>query len=257
MITFSILKSSMARKRAREAGTGVLDDGRVLRIFPALFPVINTLFPTFGSAPLALANPFGPADHELAGWFHSHLNHVLVTVFSAFTELGSGEWIGLVLGLSILFLLWKRSWPAVATLVVAVPGGMLLNELLKLEVHRQRPFFVDPFGSWSGYSFASGHSIGATLLYGQLALLLVPMLKDRHGRGLTIGLATLLILLVGFSRIALGAHYLTDVLGGIVLGIFWLIVCALVSRSLRRDVVALAGNRPFPTNQQAPAQSLL
>jgi membrane-associated phospholipid phosphatase len=202
------------------------------------------LLPTLGSAPLALANPFSPVDHELAGWFHSHLNHVLVTVFSTFTELGSGEWIGLVLGLSILFLLWKRSWPAMATLVVAVPGGMLLNELLKLAVHRQRPFFVDPFDSWSGYSFASGHSIGATLLYGQLALLLVPMLKDRHGRGLTIGLAALLILLVGLSRIALGAHYLSDVLGGIVLGIFWLMLCFFISRSVGWQGKGLPYNLP-------------
>jgi membrane-associated phospholipid phosphatase len=121
---------------------------------------------------------------------------------------------------------------------------MLLNELLKLEVHRQRPFFVDPFGSWSGYSFASGHSIGATLLYGQLALLLVPMLKGRHGRGLTIGLAALLILLVGLSRIALGAHYLSDVLGGIVLGILWLILCFWISKSVRWQPKRLPYNLP-------------
>jgi undecaprenyl-diphosphatase len=216
----------------------------VFCVFSRRFSVINPLLSTFGSAPVALANPFAPVDQELAGWFHSHLSHPLVTVFSAITELGSGEWIGLVLGLSILFLLWKRSWPAMATLVVAVPGGMLLNELLKLEVHRARPFFADPFGSWSGYSFASGHSIGATLLYGQLALLLVPMLKDRHGRGLTIGLAALLILLVGISRIALGAHYLSDVLGGIVLGILWLMLCFRLSKSARWQPKRLPYNLP-------------
>lgn len=221
----------------------------------------NTLLPTLDSAPLALANPFAPVDNELAGWFHSHLNHALVTVFSAFTELGSGEWIGVVLGLSILFLLWKRSWPAVATLVVAVPGGMLLNELLKLEVHRQRPFFVDPFGSWSGYSFASGHSIGATLLYGQIALLLIPVLKDRHGRGLTIGLAALLILLVGLSRIALGAHYLSDVLGGIVLGIFWLMLCFWLSTSIRRRGASISSLVPrhssLPADLAPPAREAM
>jgi undecaprenyl-diphosphatase len=219
------------------------------------------LLPTLGRAPLALANPFAPVDRELAGWFHSHLNHMLVMVFSAVTELGSGEWIGLVLGLSILFLLWKRSWPAIATLVVAVPGGMLLNELLKLEVHRQRPFFIDPFGSWSGYSFASGHSIGATLLYGQLALLLVPILKERHGRGLTIGLAALLILLVGFSRIALGAHYLSDVLGGIVLGILWLMLCFWLSKSVRRRSLLISSpvtcHSSLPTDLAPPASESL
>jgi membrane-associated phospholipid phosphatase len=202
--------------------------------------VTTLLLPAVDIASLALANPFAPVDQELAGWFHSHVSHLLVTVLSAFTELGSGEWIGIALSLAILFLLWQRSWTAVATLVVAVPGGMLLNELLKLAVHRQRPFFVDPLGSWSGYSFASGHTIGATLLYGQLALLVVPMLKNRSSRGLTIGVTTLLILLVGFSRIALGAHYLSDVLGGIVLGLLWLLICLFISRSIRRNPADLA-----------------
>ena len=192
------------------------------------------------NAPLALANPFAPVDQEMAGWFHSHLNHFFVTILSALTELGSGEWIGVILGLTILFLLWRRAWPSIALLVVAVPGGMLLNELVKLEVHRSRPFFVDPFGSWSGYSFASGHTIGATLLYGQLAIFLVPMLKNRQWRNLAIGLTTMMILLVGLSRIALGAHYLSDVIGGIVLGILWLLVCLFISRSIRPSAIDLA-----------------
>jgi undecaprenyl-diphosphatase len=56
------------------------------------------------------------------------------------------------------------------TLIVAVPGEMLLNECVKVLVHRHRPLVDGPFVDWSGYSFASGHTIGATLLYGQLLL---------------------------------------------------------------------------------------
>src|SRR5207244_3899568 len=76
-------------------------------------------------------------------------------------------------------------------------------------------WFVD----WSGYSFASGHTIGATLLYGQLALFILPAMKARHCRRLTVASAALLIALVGFSRIAFGAHFLTDVLGAIAFGL--------------------------------------
>jgi undecaprenyl-diphosphatase len=122
-------------------------------------------------------------------------------------------------------------------MVVAVPGGMLLNEWVKLLVHRHRPFVDGWFVDWSGYSFASGHTIGATLLYGQLALFIIPMIKNRGGRVLVFSAATFVIVLVGFSRIALGAHYLTDVLGGMFLGTSWLTLCLLVSRPLRQAVV--------------------
>ena len=65
---------------------------------------------------------------------------------------------------------------------------------------------------WSGYSFASGHTIGATLLYGHLAFFILPALKARHWRVLSVFSAAPLVGLVGFSRIALAAHFLTDVL---------------------------------------------
>src|SRR5437764_15358315 len=138
-----------------------------------------------------------------------------LAILRALCEPGSGEWIGITLFVGVLFFAWKRCWPSLATLIIAVPGGMLLNELIKLMVHRQRPFVDGPFVDWSGYSFASGHTIGATLLYGQLALFIVPAIKSRRWRRLTVATAMLFVLLVGFSRIALGAHYLTDVLAGI------------------------------------------
>ena len=174
---------------------------------------------------LAVANPFWSADHGIATWFHDRLTPVFVSVLRAFTEFGSGEWIGIILFALVLFFAWKRWWPSLVTLIVAVPGGMLLNEWLKLVVHRHRPFVDGPFVDWSGYSFASGHTIGATLLYGQLLLFVLPALKTRHWRLLCISTAISLVLLVGFSRIALGAHFLTDVLAAIFFGIVWLMLC--------------------------------
>ena len=159
---------------------------------------------------------------------------MFVNVLRTFTEFGSAEWIGAILFALVLFFAWRRWWPSVATLIVAVPGGMLLNEWVKVLVHRHRPFVEGPFVDWSGYSFASGHTIGATLLYGQLLLLVLPALKARHWRLLCIFSAISLVLLVGFSRIALGAHFLTDVLAAIFFGIVWLTLCLLAGKPIRR-----------------------
>jgi membrane-associated phospholipid phosphatase len=156
------------------------------------------------------------------------------------TDFGSGKWIGVVLFALVLFFVWKRWWPSLVTLIIAVPGGMLLNEWLKLAVHRDRPFLEGAFVDWSGYSFTSGHTIGATLLYGQLLLFVLPSLKGRHLRLLCIFSAASLVLLVGFTRIALGAHFLTDVLAAIFFGIIWLMLCTVLGKSVRRRTVASA-----------------
>jgi undecaprenyl-diphosphatase len=213
---------------------------------------------------LAIVNPLAGPDHEVAGWFHAHLTRGFVSVLRAFTEFGSSEWIGVVLFFVVLYFVWKRWWPSLMTLIVAVPGGMLLNEWVKILVHRHRPFVDGPFVDWSGYSFASGHTIGATLLYGQLALFILPVLKARHWRRLTIASAALLIALVGFSRIALGAHFLTDVLAAIVFGVLWLAFCLIAGKQLRRSVV-LTPDAPLVREAalvrveeaQPPAHSLL
>jgi len=62
-------------------------------------------------------------------------------------------------------------------------------------------------------------------------------MKARHWRRLTVASAVLLIALVGFSRIALGAHFLTDVLAAIIFGVLWLAFCLIAGKPLRRSVV--------------------
>jgi undecaprenyl-diphosphatase len=203
--------------------------------------VINAVFllerPT---AILGLANPFQSADQGIATWFHERLTPAFASVLHALTEFGSGKSIGIVVFVLVLFFVWRRSWPSLVTLIVAVPCGMLLNEWLKLAVHRHRTFVEGVFVDWSGYSFASGHTIGATLLYSQLLLFVLPSLKARHLRLLCIFSAGSLVLLVGFTRIAFGAHFLTDVLAAIFFGIIWLMLCTVLGKSVRRRVVASA-----------------
>src|ERR1051326_8901613 len=105
---------------------------------------------------IAFANPLAGPDQQAATWFHAHLTPFFVTILRGLSEPASSEWIGVALFLGMLFFTWKRLWPSLATMVIAVPAGMLLNELIKLLVHRPRPFIEGPFVDWAGYSFASG-----------------------------------------------------------------------------------------------------
>src|SRR5256885_10371109 len=213
------------------------------------FFVFNASLPPQSGATMAMVNPLAGPDHQIAGWFHAHLSQAFVNILRVLSEPGAAEWIGVVLFVAVILLVWKRAWPALVTIVVAVPGGMLLNELLKLAVHRHRPFLDGWFVDWSGYSFASGHTIGATLLYGQLLLFLLPLMKSKRWQRLTILSAAMLVMLVGFSRIALGAHYLSDVIAAIFLGVLWLMICALLIKPMRRGVVgsvAIAVEEPRP-----------
>jgi undecaprenyl-diphosphatase len=189
------------------------------------------------TAILGLANPFQSTDQGIATWFHERLTPAFASVLHALTEFGSGKSIGVVVFVLALFFVWKRWWPSLVTLLVAVPCGMLLNEWLKLAVHRPRPFVEGAFVDWSGYSFASGHTIGATLLYGQLLLFVLPSLRARHLRLFCIFSAASLVLLVGFTRIALGAHFLTDVLAAMFFGIIWLMLCTVLGKSVRRRTI--------------------
>jgi membrane-associated phospholipid phosphatase len=213
------------------------------------FFVFNASFSPQSGATLALVNPLTGADHQIAGWFHAHLSQALVNILRVLSEPGAAEWIGVVLFIAVILLAWKRAWPALATIIIAVPGGMLLNELLKLAVHRHRPFLYGWFVDWSGYSFASGHTIGATLLYGQLLLFVLPVIKSKRRQRLAILFVAMLVMLVGFSRIALGAHYLSDVIAAIFLGTLWLMICALLLRPMQRAIVvpvAIAVEEPTP-----------
>jgi hypothetical protein len=210
----------------------------------------SLLFPQ-NCVALAIINLLAGPDHEVAGWFHAHLTRTFVSVLRAFTEFGSGEWIGVILFFAVLYFVWKKWWPSLVTLIVVVPGGMLLNEWVKILVHRQRPFVDGPFVDWSGYSFASGHTIAATLLYGQLALFILPAVKARHWRWLTVSSAALLVALVGFSRIALGAHFLTDVLAAIVFGIIWLALFVMLGRPMHRGGFRSQAAPIFPEGTEA------
>jgi len=178
-------------------------------------------------------------DHEIAAWFHGHLTRPFIDLMLAWSDVGSPLWIAGITSIVVLILILRKRWYGLLAIVLTVPGGMLFHHLIQIIVHRHRPFRHSEFLDLGGYSFPSGHTMAATLLYGLLAVFAILLWKGWHWRMLAILGALLAISLVGFSRIGLGAHYLTDVLGAIVVGTSWLILCLLVvERTRRKRLVA-------------------
>ena len=119
-------------------------------------------------------------------------------------------------------------------LLFSVPGGMLLNVALKHVFQRARPVFEDPLVTLATYSFPSGHTMAATCFYGLLASYLViarPVWSVRLG---TVAACVVMVLLVAFSRVYLGAHYVSDVLAAMAESVAWLAVCITAISTLRR-----------------------
>jgi len=144
-----------------------------------------------------------------------------VTALEVVTFFGQPPWLALVVAVSAV-LLWRgHRRRLVAYLLTTAVIGSLLDTAVKLAVNRPRPSLRDPVATAVGKSFPSGHAMSSAIVYGALVLIVVPVLP-RARRSVVVGVAVLVVLAIGFSRLALGVHYISDVLGGYVLGLAWL-----------------------------------
>ena len=119
----------------------------------------------------------------------------------------------------------RRKWYWVLALGLTVGGGMLLNVVLKLIFHRQRPVWEDPLVTITSNSFPSGHAAAATLFYGFLTIYVVSHVTELWLRVTCVIASVLMVALVAFSRMYLGVHYLSDVLAAISISTAWLVLC--------------------------------
>ncbi|UQX88206.1 phosphatase PAP2 family protein [Jatrophihabitans telluris] len=133
------------------------------------------------------------------------------------------------------WLVWRRRYRLAAFVVVTTVGSSLLNRLIKATVGRARPHLVDPVSAAGGASFPSGHAQAALVGWGVLLLVFLPYLPDRWRRP-AIAFAAVVVLAIGYSRIALGVHYLFDVVGAYLVGAVWLVGLTLGFRAWRREL---------------------
>jgi membrane-associated phospholipid phosphatase len=131
--------------------------------------------------------------------------------------------------------------------LVTIWGAGLLGVVLKLVVGRARPDLVDAVATAAGRSFPSGHALNSVVGSLVLLLLVTPLLR-RPWRPPAVALAVAIPLVVGFARIGLGVHYLSDVVAGELLGLAWVAVTAAAFEAWRRDV----GLPPSPPTEAEP-----
>ena len=124
-------------------------------------------------------------------------------------------------------------------LLGAVPGGAAITVRMKKVIARTRPQIESPRLMLTAYSFPSGHPSASTLFDGVLAALLGPRIRLWRWRALVCMGALCLVALVAFSRLYLGAHFLSDVLAGFAVGVAWLALCLTATHTFARHQSAL------------------
>jgi undecaprenyl-diphosphatase len=173
-------------------------------------------------------------DASVAAWLHKHATNEIAAFLYAVTTLHSTVGTGIMAAAFgvVLWRLRERYW--LLTLGLAMGGGMALNVLLKHAYARARPHFDDPWVTLNSYSFPSGHTAAATLLYGVLVAFLVAHFYDWRQRTACIVGGILAVALVAFSRMYLGAHYLSDIVAAACSSLVWLVLCLSAVHSLVR-----------------------
>ena len=141
-------------------------------------------------------------------------------VMIAITELGDTTVVIAVTAAVLLWLLARRAWRTAAYWLVAIAGASALNTVIKVALHRPRPNDT-LYSGWSAFSFPSGHSTVNLVLYGFLAFLVAYYSRPRWRLPVVFASASM-ISLIAFSRLYLGAHWFSDVAGGLAFGTAWL-----------------------------------
>jgi undecaprenyl-diphosphatase len=202
-------------------------------------------------------DPLTAVDVQVAAWLRAHASPVGDRVAVVVTSLGSPVALAVIAVIVAAVLAYRRWWIVLTGWVTAFAGGGALDWALKRVIHRPRPTGATAFLYGSSFSFPSGHAMGSLIGYGMLAYLLIaywPWAR-RHQVGVMI-FTFILVLAIGLSRLYLGVHFLSDVIGGYAAGAVWLAACvtgieiALRQRGLtpwevgveRRSVARLPGS---------------
>lgn len=166
-------------------------------------------------------------DLQVAQWLHAHSTTMLTQCLLVITHLHDPWVLSPVAGMITLYCIGEKRWYAALSVLLIVHGAMLLNLLAKHAFQRVRPNFDDPLVTLVTYSFPSGHVVASTVFYGTLAALLISQKPALHRAVYILPIAFAMVILVAFSRMYLGVHYLSDVLAALLEAMIWAVYCAL------------------------------
>ncbi|MFD0580330.1 phosphatase PAP2 family protein [Dactylosporangium darangshiense] len=161
-------------------------------------------------------------------------SHVLVSLMGGVSRVGSFAVLFWLITIGATLLLVRRQFRLAAFLGAAAVGGLVLDPTLKAAVGRLRPVVEQPVAHGGGNSFPSGHALNSLICYAALLLVFLPALRRSWRRPVLIATGAVVVL-IGFSRLALGVHFLSDVLGGWALGAAWIGLCAAAFELMRQQ----------------------
>lgn len=165
-------------------------------------------------------------DQHAADFAENLATPGVTTFFAWITELGS-VWaltVGSLIMFGVLWYFYQRKKWRIVYFVIAMGGVTILISGLKAAFSRDRPNILEEYDG-TGYSFPSGHSTAPIVFYGFIMYLVIRSKLNALAKWLINIFLGILILLIAFSRLPLGVHYFTDVIGGLALGLTWLVSC--------------------------------
>ncbi len=154
---------------------------------------------------------------------HSFASPSLDRIMETITGFNNPNFVSIVAAVALILLLWKRCYPEAKIFVIDCIGGVVLSYGLKSVFGKTRPDLWESAIKEVSYSYPSGHALGSTVLYGFLAYLFATRFPQFSW--LIYLLAVALIGAVGLSRLYLGVHWPTDIIGGYGIGFLWLTFC--------------------------------
>ena len=182
-------------------------------------------------------------DQAVLEWLHPYADHaepIGPTWFDHavrdLTSLGSVAVLAAIALIVFGYLLLQKRRLEALSLIVSLGGGLILSETLKQVFERTRPPMQWHTAETLNASFPSGHALLSTVVYLTLGAMLARAVKGRAMKAYAMGVAVALALLVGASRIYLGVHWASDVLGGWSLGAAWATACWLAERAIARGL---------------------
>ena len=185
-------------------------------------------------ANVVMAGGTQEADDAVLLWMNQHASPELTDFALNVTALGAGTVVWLVVIVASVFLWSSRHRLSAVLLWVAIMGSGLINATMKLFFERPRPQLFPWRAPYAGLSsFPSGHSMSAMVCYATLAYLVARLEPSLFLRRFTFGVAAVIVIAIGLSRMYLGVHYPTDVLAGFTMGLAWASFCALGIEAVR------------------------
>lgn len=187
-------------------------------------------------------------DYSIIQYVQGFISEPITNLVLKITFLGSSIGIAIITFVfSLILVLFRKYLLGIYLLMSVAVGYVGLNTVLKHIFQRERPSILRLVEE-HGFSFPSGHSMGSMVLFGSLLFIVFKLSKSASVRVIGVIAALTIILIIGLTRVYLGVHYPTDIVGGYTAGIVWLTISVVMfnqieKRTQKQDKLLFVNNR--------------